>query len=87
MSGINARGTERSYSPVYRARGLADDAPDEEYAERIAEMGLEMDMALEYMGDVGKFLTEKEDIQILEYCEEATAIMIDNHIDTVEKLN
>ena len=44
---------ERSYSPVYKARGLREDDPLEVYAERVAEIGLEMDMALEYMGDVG----------------------------------
>ena len=60
MAGI-AHGNERSYSPAYRARGLQDDDALELYWERVAEMGLEMDMALDYLGDVGKFLEEKED--------------------------
>ena len=55
MAGIVAR-TERSYSPVFRARGLRDDDELEVYVERIQEIGLEMDLALEYMKDVGQFI-------------------------------
>ena len=67
MAGIG-HGNERSYSPVYRARGLNDDDDLEVYFERVAEMGLEMDMALDFMGDLGKFLEAKEDTQLLDEC-------------------
>lgn len=86
MAGIG-KGIERSYSPVYKARGLQLDDPDEVYAERVAEMALEMDMALDYMGDVGKYLEAKEDIAILNECEEMAEQMIDDHIDIMDKLN
>lgn len=81
------RNGERSYSPVYRARGLNDDDDEEVYVERIAEIALEMDLALDYMKDVGKFLTDREDMDILNDCEEMTQVVIENHIDLMTKLN
>ena len=86
MAGI-AASVERSYSPVFRPRGLQHDDPLEVHAERVAEIALEMDMALEFMGDVGKFLEAKEDIEILGNCEEMAEQMIHNHIDIMDKLN
>ena len=65
MAGMNSI-VERSYSPVFKARGLRDDDPPEVYVERVAEIALEMDMAMNFMGDVGKFLEDKEDIALLE---------------------
>ena len=82
MAGI-VQSTERSYSPVYRARGLNDSDPLEVYWERVAEMGLEMDMALDYMGDLGKFLEEKEDTILLGDCEKMAEKVIDDHIDVM----
>ena len=67
MSGLESQ-TQRSYSPVFRSRKLADDDGDDVYAERIAEMAVEMDLALDYMKDVGTFLKEREDINILTEC-------------------
>ena len=86
MAGI-AASVERSYSPVFRPRGLQHDDPLEVHAERVAEIALEMDMALDFMGDVGKFLEAKEDIEILGNCEEMAEQMIHNHIDIMDKLN
>ena len=40
-------------------------------------MGLEMDMALEYMQDVGTFLEEKKDIVLLDHCEKLAEDVID----------
>ena len=69
MAGLHSGAImERSYSPVYKARGLRYDDPLEVYAERVAEMALEMDMAMDYMGDVGKFLEEKKDLVLLGDC-------------------
>ena len=85
MAGIAS--TERSYSPIFKSRGLADDDKDEVYAERVAEIALEMDMALDYMGEVGKFLEEKKDIQLLGDCEEITQNVVEEHIDIIQKLN
>ena len=82
MAGI-VQSTERSYSPVYRARGLNDEDPLEVYWERVAEMALEMDMALDYMGDLGKFLEEKEDTILLGDCEKMAEKVIDDHIDVM----
>ena len=78
--------SQRSYSPVYKCRGLNDDDPDEVYDERVAEMALEMDMAMEYLGDLNTFFKKREDIAILENCEEMAAEAIDEHIDLVEKV-
>lgn len=50
------KATQRSYSPIYKPRGLNDDDSDAVYDERVAEMALEMDLALDYMKDVGNFL-------------------------------
>jgi len=47
--------SQRSYSPMYKPRGLKDEDPDEVYDERVAEMALEMDMAMEYLGDLTTF--------------------------------
>ena len=79
--------TQRSYSPVYRARGLNDDDPDHVYDERVAEIALEMDLALEFMKDVGTFLKEKEDIQMLQDCEEQVETVLDKHCDMLDDLN
>ena len=78
---------ERSYSPVYKARGLREDDPLEVYAERVAEMGLEMDMAMEYMDDVGKFLGEKKDLVLLGDCEKMAEDVIDQHMDIMDEMN
>lgn len=78
--------TQRSYSPVYKPRGLKDEDPDEVYDERVAEMALEMDLAMEYMGDLGEFLKKREDIETLQECEELAADAIENHLDVVEKM-
>ena len=53
MTGGAPEIAERSYSPVFKARKLADDDDLDVYAERIAEIGLEMDQAFDYMKDVG----------------------------------
>lgn len=86
MAGIAAY-AERSYSPVFRPRGLQFEDPLEVHAERVAEIALEMDMALDFLGDVGKFLEAKEDIEILENCEDMAQHMIDDHVDIIQKLN
>ena len=86
MAGI-AQGTDRSYSPVYRARRLGDDDEDEVYEERIAQIALEMDQALDYMGEVGKFIEDREDIDILGDCEEMAQNVIEKHIDLIDQLN
>ena len=39
------------------------------------------------MKDLDKFLTEKQDIEILHSCEQQTEKMINSHIDLVEDLN
>ena len=46
-------------------------------------MGLEMDMALDYMGDLGKFLEAKEDTILLGDCEKMAEKVIDDHIDVM----
>ena len=86
MSGIETR-TERSYSPIFRAKGLNDDDPDNLYIERIDEMALDMGNAMNYVTDLTKFVAEKEDMEILENCEDIVHDAIDKHIDFVEKMN
>ena len=86
MAGINHT-VERSYSPVFRPRKLADDDDDEIYVERIAEIALEMDQALDYMKDVGVFLKDKEDTNLLGDCKEITQKAIDEHFDVLDELN
>jgi len=77
---------ERSYSPIYKCRNLKDDDPDEVYDERVAEIALEMDMAMEYLGDLTTFFKKREDIAILENCEQIAEEAIDEHIDLVDKV-
>ena len=77
---------ERSYSPVFHPRGLNDEDNDEEYEERIAEMALEMDMAMAFMGEVGTFLHEKEDIQLLQCQEKIVEKAFDDHMEMVDQL-
>lgn len=86
MAGIQ-QSTERSYSPIFRTRGLQDGDGDEAYAERLAEMALELDQAFDYMKDVGEYLKEKEDIQILEGQEQQARTAIEEHMDLVDELN
>ena len=50
-------------------------------------MGLEMDMALDFMGDLGKFLEAKEDTQLLDECNKVAEKVIEDHIDVMEELN
>lgn len=59
MAGKTDMTRKRSYSPVYRARGLNHEDEDEVYIERIAEMAVEMDQALDYLKDIGSFLQAK----------------------------
>ena len=63
------------------------DDPDDVYVERIAEMALEMDQAFEYMKEVGTYLQDKEDIEILGNCNEMTEQVIDQHLDLIADLN
>ena len=46
-----------------------------------------MDMALNYMGELGAFLTEKEDLAILGDQEELASKVVNEHIDMMEKMN
>ena len=46
-----------------------------------------MDMALNYMGELGTFLTEKEDLAILGDQEELASKVVNEHIDMMEKMN
>lgn len=50
-------------------------------------MALELDQAFDYMKDVGEYLKEKEDIQILEGQEQQARTAIEEHMDLVDELN
>lgn len=66
---------------------MDNDDPDETYVERIAEIALEMDQALDFMKDVGVFLKEKTDVEILKGCEKQAQDIMDAHFDLLDDLN
>ena len=78
--------TQRSYSPVYKPRGLGDDDPLDVYEERVAEMGLEMDMAMEYLGDLQLFMKEGKEMEMLDKCNDTAAEAIDEHCETLKQI-
>lgn len=82
MSGIETK-TDRSYSPQVPTKLLNEEDPDEFFVERIDEMGLEMGMAMNYMKEMGNFLTVKEDMKILENCEDMVHDAVDTHLDLI----
>lgn len=77
----------RSYSPVYKPRGLKDDDSLSIYEERVAEMALEMDLAMDYLGDMGEYFKKRQEIEVLEECEEMAVDAIEDHIDLVEQMH
>ena len=50
-------------------------------------MALEMDLAMDYLGDMGDYFKKREDMNVLEECEEIAADAIEEHINVMEQVH